>query len=140
MSYLENKKEGDGATPIGCFPIRKIYYRADRIQNMETDIPAEILNKDDGWCDEPNDLNYNKFVKLPYSASTEYLWREDNLYDIIVILGYNDNPVIPENGSVIFMHIARPNYSPTAGCIALSMSDLLEILKTVSKDTLVCIE
>lgn len=137
---LENKAEGDGATPVGCFPIRKIYYRADRIQNIYTVIPTEALKEDDGWCDDSNDENYNKFVKLPYPVSNENLWREDNLYDIIVILGYNDNPAIPGKGSAIFMHVARPTYSPTAGCIALSQEDLLEVLKNVSGETMVCVQ
>lgn len=134
-----NKHEGDGATPAGCFLIRKVFYRSDRIDKINTVIPIEILSKDYGWCDDVEDLNYNKYVKLPYLASHENLWRDDNIYDIIVVLGYNDDPVIVGKGSAIFMHIARENYSPTAGCIALSQSDLIEILESISKDTSVCV-
>ena len=134
-----NKKEGDGATPMGCFPIRKIFYRADRINKPETILQTQVLMKDDGWCDDPKDRNYNKHIKLPYPASAENLWREDNLYDIIVELGYNDDPPIPGKGSAIFMHVARENYSPTDGCIALNLNNLLEILKNIDKNTLVCV-
>ena len=137
---LLDKKEGDGATPAGCFPIRAIFYRADRISKPESFFPTRELKPDDGWCDDSNDTNYNKLVKLPYSASHESLWREDNLYDLIVILGYNDAPPVPGKGSAIFMHVARENYPPTAGCVALKLDDLLEILRTINKDTLVCVE
>jgi len=136
----KDKKEGDGSTPAGCFPIREVFYRADRIEKPETVIPTRHLNKDDGWCDDPKDKNYNKFVKLPYPASAESLWRNDNLYNIIVILGYNDSPPISENGSAIFIHIARPNYSSTAGCIALAKPDILKLLKEINKDTLICVK
>lgn len=134
-----DKKEGDGATPAGCFPIREIFYRSDRISKPESVFLTRELSSNDGWCDDQKDQNYNKHIKLPYPASHESLWREDNLYDVIVVLGYNDNPPTPGKGSAIFMHVARENYSPTASCIALNLNDLLEILKTVSKDTLVCV-
>lgn len=134
-----DKREGDGATPAGCFTIRKVFYRSDRIEKINTTIPTQILSKDDGWCDDVKDLNYNKYVKLPYLASHENLWRDDNVYDIIVVLGYNDNPVIVCKGSAIFMHIAREDYSPTAGCIALSRPDLISLLEDISKNTSICV-
>lgn len=123
-----DKKEGDGKTPAGTFPIRKIFYRADRMAKPNTGFPVQSLSEDDGWCDDVNDPKYNQEVKLPYTASHEKLWREDNLYDIIVVLGYNDDPPVPGKGSAIFMHIARPAFTPTGGCIAFSKPDLLEIL------------
>ena len=135
----KNKTEGDQTTPEGCFSLREVFFRPDRIKNLETNLPVKTLNPDDGWCDDPKDKNYNKFVKLPYSASAENLWREDHLYDILTMVGYNDNPPISGKGSAIFIHVARENYSPTDGCIALALSDLLEILKTVNKKTLICI-
>jgi L,D-peptidoglycan transpeptidase YkuD (ErfK/YbiS/YcfS/YnhG family) len=136
---LVDKKEGDGGTPVGCFPLRRVYYRSDRLEKPETMLPITALTSNDGWCDDLKDANYNKFVKLPYSASYENLWREDNLYDVIIILGYNDNPPVPGKGSAIFMHVARPSYSPTAGCIALSLPDLLKLLKELNTDSVVCI-
>ena len=128
----EDKKEGDSATPVGIFPLRYVYYRADRIPAIETALAIKPLNPDDGWCDAPRDPKYNQPVKMPYDASAENLWRDDHVYDIIVILGYNDDPPVPGGGSAIFMHIARETYSPTAGCIALAKEDLLEILRTAT--------
>ena len=134
-----DKKEGDWATPAGCMPIREVYYRADRLDKPITSLPLHELKKNDGWCDDQKDPNYNKFVKLPYDASHEELWREDEVYDVIVVLGHNDDPPVPGKGSAIFMHVARPNYSPTAGCVALALGDLLEILESIDINTEVCI-
>lgn len=135
-----DKKEGDKATPAGCFPIHKIYFRKDRLGDIKSKLPAKALEPSDGWCDDPDDPKYNKLIKLPYGASHETLWRKDGLYDVIVALGYNDDPPVPGKGSAIFMHVARPGYSPTAGCIALALPDLLKILEQVGKDTQVCVE
>jgi L,D-peptidoglycan transpeptidase YkuD (ErfK/YbiS/YcfS/YnhG family) len=135
----QNKIEGDGATPLGCFLLREVLYRADKIEAPITTLPVSTIQKNDGWCDDVNDPQYNKKVALPYPASHEELWREDDLYNIVVPLGYNDEPAVPGKGSAIFMHVARPNYTPTAGCIALSVSDLLAVLKEASADTQICI-
>ncbi|MDP2934312.1 MAG: L,D-transpeptidase family protein [bacterium] len=135
-----NKKEGDGKTPAGCFEMRKVLYRKDKIEKPQTDLLVEEIQENDAWCDDVNDKNYNQQIKLPYGASHEKLWRDDEIYDIVVVLGYNDNPVISGKGSAIFMHIARKNYSPTAGCVAFNKKDLLEILKNCDKNTLVCIK
>jgi len=128
---LTAKKEGDGATPAGEFPLRYVWYRGDRIPAPETALPKRALDRTDGWCNAPEDPRYNQHVPLPCAASTEALWRDDNLYDIIVVLGFNDEPVIKGAGSAIFMHVARADYSPTAGCVALALEDLQEILRTV---------
>jgi L,D-peptidoglycan transpeptidase YkuD (ErfK/YbiS/YcfS/YnhG family) len=136
----ENKIEGDGKTPIGCFEIRKVIFRKDRIEKPQTELLIEEIQENDAWCDDINDKKYNQQIKLPYNASHEKLWRDDDLYDIVVVLGYNDNPVVPGKGSAIFIHIARENYSPTAGCIAFSKENLLEILKNCDKDTLISID
>jgi len=135
----ENKVEGDGKTPQGCFEIREVLYRKDKIEKPQTDLPIEEIQENDGWCDDVNDKNYNQQIKLPYNASHEKLWRDDEIYDIVVVLGYNDNPAAAGKGSVIFMHVARKNYSPTAGCIAFNKEDLIEILKNCDKNTLVCV-
>ena len=86
------------------------------------------IGRDDGWCDDPADPAYNRPVKLPYAGRHEELWREDALYDLIVVLGYNDDPVVAGKGSAIFMHIARPDYGPTEGCVALKREDLVELV------------
>jgi len=117
--------EGDGITPRGRFPVREIFYRADRIPKPVTSLPLRAMEKDDGWCDAPDDPAYNRPVKLPYPASAERMWREDHLYDLVAVLGYNDDPVVPGKGSAIFLHVARPDYSATHGCVALPLDDAL---------------
>jgi L,D-peptidoglycan transpeptidase YkuD (ErfK/YbiS/YcfS/YnhG family) len=124
----EAKREGDGATPIGAWPLRRLLYRPDRIERPVTGLPATPIGPADGWCDAPADRNYNLPVILPYPASAETLWREDTVYDLIVPLGYNDAPVAPGLGSAIFLHLARDGYLPTEGCVALARPDLLAYL------------
>jgi L,D-peptidoglycan transpeptidase YkuD (ErfK/YbiS/YcfS/YnhG family) len=122
------QSEGDGVTPIGIFPIRHVLYRADRIAPLQTGLPLSTIAPDDGWCDAPDDPAYNRPVKLPYPASAEQLWREDHVYDIIVVLGFNDDPVVPGKGSAIFLHLAKADYATTAGCVALALPDMLAVL------------
>ncbi|WP_415454724.1 L,D-transpeptidase family protein [Acetobacter persici] len=124
----QQKQEGDHATPIGIFPLRKVYYRADRLLKPKTILPVEPLSPRDGWCDDPASSDYNHFVRLPHPARHEQLWREDHVYDLIVVIGYNDNPAVPGRGSAIFMHLQRPDRSPTEGCLALTESDLRAVL------------
>lgn len=125
------KREGDGATPAGILPIRRVLYRADRLGRPETRLPVDRLSENDGWCDAPNDPRYNQQVRLPYAGRHERLWREDHVYDVIVPLGYNDESAIPGRGSAIFLHVARPDFSPTDGCIALALPDLLTLLAAI---------
>jgi L,D-peptidoglycan transpeptidase YkuD (ErfK/YbiS/YcfS/YnhG family) len=124
----EKLREGDEITPAGRWPLRRIFYRADRLKPPRADIPATALAPDDGWCDAPDDPSYNRLVRLPYPASAEALWREDALYDVVVVIGFNDAPVVPGRGSAIFLHVASPGYETTAGCVALSREDLLDAL------------
>lgn len=124
--------EGDGVTPIGTFPIRRVLYRPDRVARPRTNLPVEAIAEDDGWCDAPGDAAYNQPVKLPYPASHERMWRDDHLYDVVVVLGFNDAPVIAGKGSAIFLHVARPDYGPTEGCVALALPDLLAALENLS--------
>jgi L,D-peptidoglycan transpeptidase YkuD (ErfK/YbiS/YcfS/YnhG family) len=137
----KDKVEGDGKTPLGRFPIREVLYRADKVPTIETSLKIEALSQQDGWCDDINLDEYNKRVKLPFVGSHESLWRpDDDRYDIIVVLGYNDDPPVKGKGSAIFMHVARPAFTPTAGCVALAKEDLLEILSKVQPGTMVCVE
>lgn len=136
----KNKEEGDGTTPAGCFLLREVLYRADRIAEPQTSLPKRRISEDDGWCDDPKDPAYNMHVRLPFSASHEKLWREDNIYDVIVPIGYNDDPPITEKGSAIFIHVARPKYTGTEGCVALALPDLLEIIGSVNPGARVCIQ
>lgn len=129
VKTAEAKHEGDGASPLGTWTLRRILYRPDRGPPPLTALPARAIGPDDGWCDAPADPAYNTPVRLPYPASAEHLWREDHVYDLIGILAYNDDPPVPGKGSAIFLHIARDGYSPTEGCVALAREDLLELLK-----------
>lgn len=128
MIDAAQKREGDGASPIGIWPMRRVFYRPDRLDAPETGLPLTELKPDMGWCDAPDDRNYNRLVTLPYSASHEALWREDHVYDIIVELAHNDSPPAAHLGSAIFMHVAKPGYTPTQGCAALAKEDLLRVL------------
>ena len=134
-----DKKEGDSATPAGTWPIRFVLYRADRVRLPKLKFDVREMTPADGWCDAPSDPMYNRQVKLPYAASAEKLWRDDGLYDVVVVLGYNDDPVVPGLGSAIFMHVARPNYGPTLGCIAFAQENLLEILARATPATRVVV-
>jgi L,D-peptidoglycan transpeptidase YkuD (ErfK/YbiS/YcfS/YnhG family) len=128
------RSEGDGVTPIGVFPPRLVFYRADRLACPLTGLPVAKIEADDGWCDAPLDPLYNRPVKRPYGASTEALWRDDGLYDLVVVLGFNDAPVVPGAGSAVFLHVARPDFGPTAGCIALALDDLVKVVSALAPD------
>ncbi len=124
------KREGDNKSPIGEWPIRRVFYRPDRLNCPETKLETFALSPSMGWSDDPEDSeNYNRLVNLPYAYSHEKLWRDDGVYDIIVELGYNDQPPILGNGSAIFMHIKRNEYEGTEGCVALAKEHLLELLE-----------
>ncbi len=130
------KREGDGATPVGRFPLRRVLWRADRLDRPPvTGLPARPIAPDDGWCDAPDDPAYNRPVTRPYPASHETLWREDGVYDIIVVMGHNDDPVVPGLGSAVFLHVARPGWTPTEGCVALARDDLLRLLEACGPDS-----
>jgi len=88
-----------------------------------------------GWCDDPNSNYYNKLVKLPYEYNYEKLYKKENIYDIILVLDYNMNPVIKNKGSAIFIHVAKRNYKKTEGCIAIKKKILLKIIKDIKKNT-----
>ncbi len=126
--FTHEKAEGDLCSPIGEFALRGIYYRGDKIAHPETELPTQETKQNDGWCDAPDSPDYNRAVKIPHPESHEKMWRDDGLYDIVVVLGQNDSPPVAGKGSAIFLHIAKPNYEGTEGCVALEMSDMLEIL------------
>lgn len=131
----QDKREGDGATPAGLYPLRRLLYRADRLARPDSKLPMAEIQPEDGWCDAPDDAAYNKAVTLPYGASAEAMWRADGLYDLVVITGHNDNPVVPGRGSAIFIHVASPDYGPTEGCVALARQDLLALLPVLDDNS-----
>lgn len=123
-----HKEEGDGATPVGILPLRRILYRADRLPPPRCAVPREPISPKDGWCDDPTHRDYNRPVALPHPGRHEELWRDDRLYDVVGVLGWNDDPVVPGRGSAIFLHVAPPDGAPTAGCIGLALDALLQVL------------
>jgi L,D-peptidoglycan transpeptidase YkuD (ErfK/YbiS/YcfS/YnhG family) len=128
-----DKREGDGATPAARMPLRRVLYRADRGAAPATALPLDPIGRDDGWCDDPDDTAYNRPVRLPCTAHYERLWRDDAVYDLVAVLGWNDAPVVTGCGSAIFLHLARDGadggFAPTAGCVALARDDLLTVLR-----------
>ena len=132
------KREGDGATPIGRFPFRRLYRRADRLPELASSLPTEDLTPAHGWCDAPDDPAYNRPVAHPYPASAERLWREDHLYDGILVIGHNDAPVRPHYGSAIFLHLANEEgsgFRATEGCVALRRDDFLALVAALTPAT-----
>ena len=123
-----DKREGDGASPAGVWPIRRLLYRPDKGPPPTTALALQPIARDDAWCDDPHDEAYNRPVKLPCRGSFERLWRDDDLYDLVLVLGYNDDPPRPMKGSCIFLHVARPGYAPTEGCVALAREDVEALL------------
>jgi L,D-peptidoglycan transpeptidase YkuD (ErfK/YbiS/YcfS/YnhG family) len=124
-----DKKEGDGKTPLGTFPLRQLLYRADRVPRPETGLRVEILTAETGWCEDPAHPDYNKKITLPHPAGHDRMMREDNIYDYTVVIGYNDAPVSAGKGSAVFMHLARFEFTPTQGCIGLRPEDMRAVLK-----------
>ena len=123
-----DKREGDGATPIGIWPIRGVLLRPDRVAIPERlSLPWRWLRADDGWSDDIADPAYNRSVRHPHAYSAERLWRDDGLYDVIVVLGHNDTPPVPGLGSAIFLHCWRDG-AVTEGCVAVARNDLLALL------------
>ena len=127
-----HKREGDGATPVGRFALRRLFYRPDRIARPFCALKTAPLPPDAGWCDDPAHPDYNRLVTLPHPASCETMWRRDAVYDLVIPLGYNDEPPVAGLGSAIFLHLARPDYTPTEGCVALARADFLALLPLLS--------
>ena len=128
------KKEGDLITPSGQFRIKYILYRKDRL-NISTKLKKKVIKKNMGWCDDPKSSHYNKLVKLPFAYNHEKLFRKENVYDIILILNYNMNPVKKNKGSAIFIHVAKNNFKRTEGCVAIKKINLIKLIKKISPNT-----
>ena len=133
-------QEGDNITPKGIFKIIKIYYRPDKIKKIKTLIKKIKIRKNMGWCDDSKSRFYNQQIKLPTKSGHEKLYRNDNLYDLIVVLNYNIDPIIKNKGSAIFLHIAKKSYQKTKGCIALKREHLIEIISKIKKNTKIKID
>ena len=134
------KKEGDLITPRGKYKIKYILYRRDRIKEIKTKIKKIVIKKNLGWSNDPRSRQYNKLIKLPSKYNYEKLYKKENVYDIVLVLNYNMNPVVRNKGSAIFIHVARRNYKKTEGCVALKKIHLLKIIKDIRYNTIVKIE
>ena len=130
----KNKREGDKKTPAGVFSLGKVFYRKDKIKNLKTKLKKVIIKKNMAWCDDSENKSYNKLI-FTNDKSKEKLFRKDNLYNIIIVINYNIRPIKKNKGSAIFIHLARKNYTGTMGCVGLKKKDLIEILKTLKKNT-----
>jgi len=126
-----SKREGDGATPVGTYELLSVFYRSDRGRRPRTGLPVDPIQPDDGWCDDPAHPRYNRLVGLPFQGSHERMWRDDRLYDIVVVLDCNYAPAVRGRGSAIFFHIAREDYRPTEGCVAIAPNHMRLVLETI---------
>ncbi len=133
------KREGDGTTPSGAFAVRHVLFRADREQVPQVLLRSAPIGRDDGWCDDPGDPAYNRPVKLPYAGGHERMWRDDDLYDLVLVIGHNDEPVVPFRGSAVFVHVMRPDGGPTAGCIAFRVEDLRRVIAALAPSSRVIV-
>lgn len=129
------KREGDGATPVGAWTLRRVFYRAGRLLPPRTCIRPQAIRRDEGWCEAVGDRNYNRLVRMPYAGSHETMTRADRLYDIVVELSHNERPRVQGHGSAVFLHLRRSDGGPTAGCIAVSLRDMLLILARCGRNT-----
>ena len=136
---ISRKREGDGATPRGPLPLRRLWFRNDKVGRPRTALPLRMTRKNDLWCDASGDRNYNRPVRAPYAASHEEMWRQDDVYDYVIELGWNDAPRLAGRGSAIFMHLARPGFQPTAGCVALRRRDMERLLPFLGAETVLVV-
>ncbi len=134
-----NKREGDGATPRGRFRLKRLWWRADRHPRPMTYLPVRRIRPDDGWCEDPASRCYNQPLKVPKGSAADRLARSDQLYDFIIEIDHNTRPRIAGRGSAVFIHIARPGFRPTAGCVALEINTLRRLLSRLGPRTRIAI-
>ena len=133
------KRESDGATPAGTWQLRRLFYRADRMRPPRAGLSARPIRDFDGWCETVGDRNYNRLVPIPYASAHEFIKRQDDLYDVVVELSHNERPRVQGHGSAVFFHLRRADGGPTAGCIAVSLKDMLIILQRCNGKTRIVI-
>ncbi|HET7886856.1 MAG TPA: L,D-transpeptidase family protein [Bradyrhizobium sp.] len=136
---IANKREGDGGTPKGTFFPQQLWWRADRAPRPQTFLPVRAIRAEDAWCENPASRHYNRRIRLDPGMSGDRLTREDRLYDFIVEIDHNTRPRISGRGSAVFLHLARPNFSPTAGCVSMTRTAMLQLLRRLGTDTKIVI-
>jgi len=136
---IANKREGDGGTPRGTFRPLRLWWRADRHPRPKTHLPIRAIRDDDAWCEIPAGRHYNRPIKLGAGQSGDRLKRDDHLYDFIIEIDHNTQPRIAGRGSAVFLHLARANFSPTAGCVAMTKSAMLQLLRQIGPQTKIII-
>jgi L,D-peptidoglycan transpeptidase YkuD (ErfK/YbiS/YcfS/YnhG family) len=135
-----NKREGDGATPRGRFRLRRLWWRADRSPKPLSMLPTVRIDRRIAWCEDPGDRRYNRPFRRSANEPGDRLWRDDRLYDVIIEIDHNTRPRVARRGSAVFLHLARPERSPTAGCLALSAPDLRRLLARLGPNTRLLIQ
>lgn len=131
------KREGDGASPIARLRVLGGFYRADRIRRPRTLLRLKPIRPQDGWCDDPDDRRYNRPVTRPCAASHEAMWRDDHVYDVVLDLAWNRGPIVRGRGSAIFLHLAKADFAPTAGCVAVQPTAVRRLLERIGPDTII---
>ena len=134
-----DKREGDGGTPSGEFRPVRLWWRADRLRRPRTMLPARPIGSDDAWCEDRHDRRYNRPFRRSANEPGDRLRRDDRLYDLIIELDHNSRPRIAGRGSAVFIHVARPAFAPTAGCVALRRRDLQMLLGRLTPKTRITI-
>ncbi|MBV9458521.1 MAG: L,D-transpeptidase family protein [Bradyrhizobium sp.] len=134
-----NKREGDGGTPRGVFHPQKLWWRADRHTRPRSFIAAHAIEPEDAWCEDPNNRLYNRPIRLTREAPGDRLTRKDHLYDFIVEIDHNTRPRVAGRGSAVFLHLARENFGPTAGCVSMTHSAMLRLLRRLGPKTRIII-
>jgi L,D-peptidoglycan transpeptidase YkuD (ErfK/YbiS/YcfS/YnhG family) len=136
---LANKREGDGGTPKGTFRPRQLWWRADRSPRPQTFLPVRAIRPEDAWCEDPASRHYNQPLRLGRHDGGDRLRRDDHLYDFIIEIDHNTSPRIAGRGSAVFLHLARPDFSPTAGCVSMKKPAMLQLLRQLGPDTKIII-
>jgi L,D-peptidoglycan transpeptidase YkuD (ErfK/YbiS/YcfS/YnhG family) len=137
---IANKREGDGGTPKGTFRPRQVWWRADRHPRPRTFLPVRAIRPGDAWCEDPGSRHYNQPMQLDANSGGDRLKRDDHLYDFIVEIDHNTHPRITGRGSAVFLHLARDNFGPTAGCVSMTKSAMLHLLRRLGPETRIVIE
>ena len=136
---IANKREGDGGTPKGTFLPRQLWWRAARAPRPQTFLPVRAIRPEDAWCEDPASRRYNRPIKLGRQSGGDRLTRDDHLYDFIIEIDHNTQPTIAGRGSAVFLHLARPNFSPTAGCVSMTRPAMLQLLRRMGTETKIII-